>query len=356
MGRSSAHWTCWRYAGRDGGSRPGGALHPAPLPHALRGGVRHLAVRRGVAAGGDGVLVPAAARGARAPRRAGRARNRHRRGHAGAGGPARAARRGGALSGVHARHPPGVPQRGRRGPRARGAGTRPPRPCASQPPTTSGRRRTSSAAAATSWERCEPCGTVARSICGRRAPRTRCCPCWRRTTACGCRSRPGWRLTPGASSRGKAASGCPSAPTGRASRTTSPGPECRPSASTRRALPIPSTTSSRSRRGGRSPSRSTGAPLRWCGTTAATPRTPCTGTTTRRRSTGCGPGRTGANPTTATSPTAGRASMPRTSWSRSCFAPTPTGPRGGGPPSWFARSTPSCSATGGTRGRCGSTR
>ena len=68
-GRSSARWTCWRCAGRDGGSRPGGAVHPAPLPHALRGGLRHLAVWRGVAAGGDGILVSAAARGARAPRR-----------------------------------------------------------------------------------------------------------------------------------------------------------------------------------------------------------------------------------------------------------------------------------------------
>ena len=161
---------------------------------------------------------------------------------------------------------------------------------------------------------------------------------------------------PSASGRGAAASGCRSAPTGRASRTTSPGPACRPSASTRRESPIRSTTSSRSPRAGRSPSRSTGARFRWCGTTAATPRTRCTGTTTRRRSTGCGPGRTAAGPTTATSPTAGRASMPRTSWSRSCFAQTHTGPRGRGPPSSFARSTPSCSATGGTRARCGSTR
>ena len=68
--RSTARSTCSRSAGRE---RPRSAsdgelcivLHS---PHALRRGLRHVAVRRGVAAGGDRRLLPAADRPARAPR------------------------------------------------------------------------------------------------------------------------------------------------------------------------------------------------------------------------------------------------------------------------------------------------
>ena len=44
---------------------PRGARARAPHAHALRGGLRHVAVRRGVALGGGGLRVPAAARAAR---------------------------------------------------------------------------------------------------------------------------------------------------------------------------------------------------------------------------------------------------------------------------------------------------
>ena len=79
---------------------PGRARARAALAHALRGGLRHLAVRRGVAVGGRGVRVPAAARPAR--RRA-----RDGRDDAGAVRPARgdARRAGGALPALPARDP-----------------------------------------------------------------------------------------------------------------------------------------------------------------------------------------------------------------------------------------------------------
>ena len=53
-------------AGRAHEPRPRGARARAPLAHALRGGLRHLALRRGVAVGGGGHRLPAAARAARA--------------------------------------------------------------------------------------------------------------------------------------------------------------------------------------------------------------------------------------------------------------------------------------------------
>ena len=65
--RSSGRSTSSRSCGDRAAAR--GARAPPPLAHALRGGLRHLAVRRGVALGGGGVGVPAAPRGDR--RRAG---------------------------------------------------------------------------------------------------------------------------------------------------------------------------------------------------------------------------------------------------------------------------------------------
>ena len=86
---SSARSTCSPSCGRE--ARP---AHP----HALRRGLRHVAVRRGVAVGGDRDLLPAAARRARPPPRQGHAVD-----HAGARRPARGAGGDGALPGVPAR-------------------------------------------------------------------------------------------------------------------------------------------------------------------------------------------------------------------------------------------------------------
>jgi SAM-dependent methyltransferase len=63
---SIARWTSSRSCARE---RP--PQHRPAHAHALRGGLRDVAVRRGVAVGGDGDLVPAAARRARRPPRSG---------------------------------------------------------------------------------------------------------------------------------------------------------------------------------------------------------------------------------------------------------------------------------------------
>ena len=101
------------------------------LPHALRRGLRHLAVRRGVAVGGGRDRLPAAAR--RARRRAGDARP-----HAGAVRPARDAPGRGRRppARVPARHPRADPRRGRARPGARAAPRRWPPRCAAPPATT----------------------------------------------------------------------------------------------------------------------------------------------------------------------------------------------------------------------------
>src|SRR5215217_7767549 len=62
---STARSTSWRCFGLDPPSGGRGARPRPPLAHALRGGLRHLAVRRGVAVGGHRVRVPAAPRRAR---------------------------------------------------------------------------------------------------------------------------------------------------------------------------------------------------------------------------------------------------------------------------------------------------
>ena len=317
-GRSSARWTCWRCAGRDGGPRPGRAVHPAPLPHALRGGLRHVAVRRGMAAGGDG--VPRTCRCSRCssvtPGRE-RAGNRHRRRHAGAGGPARAAGRRGALPGVHARHPQRVPQRGR----APGSSATGQHDAAAALRLSAGDyeraaedferrggdilgalRALRDGGAIDLWASCAThavlpllatdSGVRMQVEAGVAAHRQRFGSWSGGFWLPECAYRPGVE--------------------DHLARAGVRGFLRRPD----RWRPIRSTTSSRSPRAGRSPCRSTGARFRWCGTTAATRRTRSIGTTTRRRSTACGPGRTAAGPTTATPPTPGRVSMPRTSWSR----------------------------------------
>ena len=82
--RSTARWTSWPSAGLEHRPRCDRPAHP----HALRRGLRDVAVRRGVAVGGDRDVLPAAARRARrAPR------PRHAVGDAGAVRPARGARR-----------------------------------------------------------------------------------------------------------------------------------------------------------------------------------------------------------------------------------------------------------------------
>ncbi len=113
-----------RRVGLDKQPRParGAADHELALqhrpahPHALRGGLRDVAVRRGVAVGGDRDQLPAAAGRPRRPpgRRDALDHPRARR-------PARGAGRAGALPGVPARDPPRVP-RPRRGRSPRGGG------------------------------------------------------------------------------------------------------------------------------------------------------------------------------------------------------------------------------------------
>ena len=82
---SSARSTCSPSCGHDAARRAG--ARPAH-PHALRRGLRDVAVRRGVAVGGDRHVLPAAARRARRG-----ARPRHAVGDAGARRPARGAGR-----------------------------------------------------------------------------------------------------------------------------------------------------------------------------------------------------------------------------------------------------------------------
>ena len=123
-GRSTARSTSSRCCDEP---RDRGRARARPaLAHALRRGLRHLAVRRGVAVGGGRQRLPAAARGARRRARDGRP-------HAGAVRPARgdAGRGGRALPALPARHPRADPRRGRARPRrrrrARAGGGAPPR-------------------------------------------------------------------------------------------------------------------------------------------------------------------------------------------------------------------------------------
>ena len=165
---STARWTSSRSCGRE---RP--PQHRPAHPHALRGGLRDVAVRRGVAVGGDGDLLPAAARRAR---RAPGARDAVA--DAGAVRPARGAGRARALPRVPARaaarDPPRATSRRRRIPRSRASSSAP--------------RRCYAAAA----DRFEARGGDLRRARSRRTPRgprrppTPCCRCWPPRPACGC--------------------------------------------------------------------------------------------------------------------------------------------------------------------------
>ena len=180
------------------------ALLPrAAHAHALRRGLRDVAVRRGVAVGGDGDLLPAAAR--RARRGPG---PRHAVAHARALRPARGAGRRGALPCVPARRARRDPPARHRGGGGPGAGAR---ARALRRPLRRGRRALRGA-------RRRPRGAPSRRTPrGRRRRRTRCCRCWPPPRVCACSSRRGSRRTAGASATGTAVSGCPSAATRRGS-------------------------------------------------------------------------------------------------------------------------------------------
>ena len=198
---STARSTCWRCCARE-------AAEPRPAhAHALRRGLRHVAVRRGVAVGGDRHQLPAAARRARRAPGQGHALD-----HAGARRPARGAGRARALPDVPARGPARVARarparRAVRGARVLGRALR------------SGRRR------ARAPRRPDRRVRPARDA-GRAPPPTPCSRCWPPTPACGSSWRPGSRRTGAASAPGTAASGCPSARTRRGSTSCSRRPAC----------------------------------------------------------------------------------------------------------------------------------
>ena len=135
---SIARLTSWRCCAREP------PLDRPAHPHALRGGLRHVAVRRGVAVGGDRHQLPAAARRARRP-----PGPRDALDDAGAVRPARGARRARPLPDVPARAPARVaPARHRgRGRPGRGGGAGAERGRATP------QRRMRSSAAATCWRR-----------------------------------------------------------------------------------------------------------------------------------------------------------------------------------------------------------
>ena len=111
LGASTARSTSWRCCAHEP------ALDRPAHAHALRRGLRDVAVRRGVAVGGDRHQLPAAARRARRPPRPG-----HAVADAGAVRPARGAGRARALPGLPARDPARVaPARHRGGGRRRSA-------------------------------------------------------------------------------------------------------------------------------------------------------------------------------------------------------------------------------------------
>ena len=249
-------------------------------PHALRRGLRHVAVRRGVAVGGDRDLATCrcstcSSDGAPADALA----------HAGAVRPARGAGRRRALRCAscatcardsHALDVDGLRAGGEhelaRRARARGGRLR------ARGRALRGARRRPARRAARRTRR------------GPRRPPTRCCRCWRPTPACGCSSRPGSTRTARARSAtlGAAASGCRSARTRRGSTRCSRRPAC-----TRRASTSPTCSAAARaahlraaarRRPGRCSCRSTARRSSSCGATAATRPTAPTATTTTARS------------------------------------------------------------------------
>ena len=155
-----------------------------------------MALRRGVALGGGGHRVPAAARPARGDRGAG-----HARAHPGAVRPA------GDAPGPGGRAPARVPARDARGwctrrtppgSSARGTPSWAPR-CAARGATTCARPRRWSATAATCSRASPPWRRAARSSSGPRRRPTRCCPSWPATRACACSWPPASPRTSGAS-------------------------------------------------------------------------------------------------------------------------------------------------------------
>ena len=195
---STARWTSSRSCGLE---RP--PQHRPAHPHALRGGLRDVAVRRGVAVGGDGDLLSAAAR---------RARRRARAGHAVADAralrPARGAGGARALPRLPARRAardaPARPRGGGGSARSRASSSA--RPGSTPRPPSASRR---AAATLPARSRRTPPGPPRRP--------TRCCRCWRRRPGCGCSSRRGSPRTAGASGTGTAGCGCRSARTRRGS-------------------------------------------------------------------------------------------------------------------------------------------
>ena len=165
------------------------------------------------------------------------------------------------------------------------------------------------------------------------------------------------RRTARASDRGAAASGCRSALSARASTSSSRQRACAPSASIRpdeRRPARPARAGCRRRRA-RSPFRSTGARSRSSGTTAVTRPIRSTATTTLRRMNGLRPCANGGGPYDRGACAARARGSTRAISSRRVVERLDALPRpsAAGPDCSSARSTPSCSVTGGTRDRHG---
>ncbi len=336
-----------RARGRAGPRRRAARVMPAPRGGELAivlhshmpyiDGLRDVAVRRGVAVGGDRDVLPAAARPARRRRAADAVAD------AGPVRPARGAGRARALRGVPRRHPRRVaPPRHRD--RARGGRRR--------------RRRRARAlggavrAGARAAARASTCSRrSAATSPGRRRRRTPSCRCSPRTPACACScARASTRTAAASEPAGAAGCGCRSARTSRGSTACSCRPACTRCASTSRTSSTPTRTCARcARPPDRCSCRSTARRSSSCGRAAAIRPTRRTATTTRSRGTATARGATTARRTTRRARPTRRAATRRTS-SRARASGSPAA----GSPS--ARSTPSCSATGGTRARCGSPR
>ena len=205
---STARWTSSRSCGRE---RP--PQHRPAHPHALRGGLRDVAVRRGVAVGGDGDLLPAAGSTCSTPT-PGASRSRSPRccatssrptASASASSPS-CARSGRRRTGATSRRPrtPGVARELERSAGLYARGGRALRGARGRP-----RRRRSR-----------------RTWPGPRRPPTPCCRCWPPPPACGSSSASGSPRTASASGTGTAASGCRSAGTRRGSTRCSRRPAC----------------------------------------------------------------------------------------------------------------------------------
>ncbi len=316
--------------------RGGVARARPPHAHALRRGLRDVAVRRGVAVGGDRYALPAAARRARA-RSAGDAL-----GHARACRPARGAGRARALPGVPARGPP-------RDARARRRGA----PASPRVAAELERPRGDYAGAARALRRSATTCRRARAARarGQSARRTPCCRCWRRTPALRLQVRAGVDAHRRAHRRRLARRVLAARVRARAvARAGARGGR----ASTRRASTSPTSSAAATRAPG---------PAGDGGRSAARPDRPRDDRPRleRRRLSGARrPTATRSAARRATT-TRGPTTAPSTTRRARCEARGPTrrtssrGSRVGWPAAGCAsaRSTPSCSATGGPRGRPG---